>query len=106
MQPERTLCHCVLKLVEEGCMIVSMVHVDLRAAVTNPLIRREFSCEEMVKCGEDTGAADVGGYTLEGILSGYLEEAPQPSSSKMIREHVVASDMIFLRSVSLTKKLD
>ena len=49
-------------------MIVSVIHVDVRAAVTNPLMRREFSCEEMVMCGEDTGAADVGGYMVEGGL--------------------------------------
>ena len=43
-------------------MIVSVVKVDVRAATTNLLMRRAFSCQALVMCGEDTGAADVGGY--------------------------------------------
>ena len=66
--PERTPCYSVLKLVDEGCTIVSVVHVDVLAAVEYLLMRREFSCLALVMCGEDTGAADVGGYTVAGGL--------------------------------------
>ena len=54
-------------------MIASVVHIDVRAAVAYLLIRKEFSCQGLVMCSKDTSAADVGGYTLEGILSDLLK---------------------------------
>ena len=87
-------------------MIVSVIHVDVRAAVRNVLMRREFSGEGMVMCGGHTGAADVGGYVVEVAAKSLQEEVPQPSPSKILREHVVASGMILLVSANLTMKVD
>lgn len=38
MHPEQKPCHSLLKVAEEGCIIVSVVTIDMRAAFTNLLM--------------------------------------------------------------------
>ena len=90
-------------------MIVSVAHVDVRAAVTNLLIRREFSGEEWycaVKISVKPMWVAIRWREAWTTARSSQEEAPQPSPSTMIREYLVASSMILLVSASLTKEVD